>query len=407
VEGPREIVALGRVEPAGGVISISAIPGERLQQFEPGVSEGGTVRSGQLLGRLASLDMRQTQYEAYGTRLELARLQRTHDLAVAQAHRDQAAAAVAQAKAKLEEMKAQRLTLSNLGEAAEIAQDDLRRLAILRETDPELVTDHQFRRQENQAARARLEYEAAELAYGPGMLAAQMSVEAAMANLSLAEKSIVQIEEVDTTRAIAMEQKVAAETLEQSQLKAPGNPGDGGTYHVLKILMEPGEFVTQIPVLQLGDLSRMVCVAEVYEADVKEIQVGQSARIHSPAFGGDYATEGIAGKVLRIGSMVSNPDLESRNPLAPVDRSVIDVVVELDPTDSAATAEAASRIGLQVTVEFLNSATSHLAQSIHGGSVETGAAIAPTSSKASSGDSSATKPAEEVEVSLKLRAPGG
>jgi hypothetical protein len=50
--------------------------------------------------------------------------------------------------------------------------------------------------------------------------------------------------------------------------------------------------------------------------------------------------------------MVASPGLTNRNPLAPSDRSVVEVRVEIDPADAAATAEAARRVGLQVTVEF-------------------------------------------------------
>jgi hypothetical protein len=55
--------------------------------------------------------------------------------------------------------------------------------------------------------------------------------------------------------------------------------------------------------------------------------------------------------------MVGSPGLTNRNPLAPSDRSVVEVVVAIDPADQAATAEAARHIGLQVTVEFAERAT--------------------------------------------------
>jgi HlyD family secretion protein len=123
-------------------------------------------------------------------------------------------------------------------------------------------------------------------------------------------------------------------------------------------LLQPGEFVAQIPILEIGDVSHMVAIAEVYEADAKELVVGQSAVIRSPAFAGKFANGGVGeaggirGKVTRIGSMVASPGLTNRNPLAPSDRSVVEVRVEIDPADAAATAEAARRVGLQVTVEF-------------------------------------------------------
>jgi HlyD family secretion protein len=137
---------------------------------------------------------------------------------------------------------------------------------------------------------------------------------------------------------------------------------------VLKILMEPGEFVTQIPVLQIADVSSMVCIAEVYEADAKLLARGQKARIYSTALSGTtnkdggYAegdtdgdgipNGGIEGEVVRVGSLVSSGGLIQRNPLAPSDRSIVEVLIAIDPKDLAATEEAASHIGLQVTVYF-------------------------------------------------------
>jgi HlyD family secretion protein len=108
----------------------------------------------------------------------------------------------------------------------------------------------------------------------------------------------------------------------------------------------------------------MVCVAEVYEADVKNLKVGQAAVIRSPAFAGKFAdgldpetkerTGGITGKIKRIGGVIGSPGLANRNPLAPADRSVVEVRIALD---EAATEEASHRVGLQVTVEFEESAT--------------------------------------------------
>jgi len=121
-----------------------------------------------------------------------------------------------------------------------------------------------------------------------------------------------------------------------------------------------------MPIMQLGDLSKMVCIAEVYEADVKELAVGQQVTIRSPAFSAPFAdgdaennktagdanrqSGGIKGRVTRIGNLIASPGLANRNPLAPADRSVVEVRIEI--TDKAAIEHAAKRVGLQVTVEF-------------------------------------------------------
>lgn len=356
--GPRRVVSLGRLEPAGGIISISALPGERLKSFTVGVEEGAQVEAGQALAHVASFDLRQTQLDAIDARLDISKKQRQYEIAAAEAQLEQAIAGKAQAEAKREEAAAQRYRLQNLAEAAAIAEEDHQRLAQLQASDPELVTDHQLRRQRNLSDRATKEFEAASATFPPALLAAEKAVEAAAASVKLAERQLDMANNVDQSLAVEMEKKVALETRDQSVLRAPQIEGGSKEFTVLKIMMQPGEFVTQFPVLELGDLSRMVCVAEVYEADAKELAPGQSAVIRSPAFSGKFAdgavgaAGGIPGKVVRVGALVGSPGLTNRNPLAPSDRSVVEVRIAIDPENVEATREAARRIGLQVTVEF-------------------------------------------------------
>jgi HlyD family secretion protein len=350
----RRVVALGRIEPGGGVVAISANPGERLKEFAKGIVEGAVVAAGDELARMSSIELLQTQVDAAGVKLDMARRQREQEQAAAQAQLEQAQASLAQARAKLQETQSQQKQLENLGEATAIAQADYENLAELRQSDPELVTEQQLRRRRNAADRAVKEYESAASSYPLAVKAAEETVAAAEASVRLAQQNLELALKVDQTVALEMEQNVAEELRDQAILRAPKGAEDRGStqFTVLKILMNPGEAVTQTPVLQIGDLSRMAAIAEVYESDAKEITVGQAAIIRSAAFAGRFAEAGIRGEVTRIGSMVASPGLTNRNPLAPSDRSVIEVVVQIDPDDEQATAEAARRVGLQVTVEF-------------------------------------------------------
>ncbi len=354
----RRVVALGRLEPVGRVVSISAVPGERLKNFSAGVVEGATVAAGAELARVASFDLRQTQLEAAGVKFEMSKTQRDQQLAAAQAQLEQSLATKAQAEAKYQETLSQEDQLENLREASAIASDDYGQLERLRASDRELVTEQQLRRRRNASDRAAKDYGAAAATYPLAKNAAAKAVAAAEASVKLARQNLEMTQKVDQTAPAELERKVAEESLDQSVLRAP-QVEDGSTeFRVLRILMQPGEFVAQLPVLEIGDVSRMVAVAEVYEADAKEIATGQTAVIRSPAFSGSYADGtagsqgGIRGTVSRVGTMVAGPALTNRNPLAPSDRSVVEVVVAIDPADQAATAEAARRIGLQVTVEF-------------------------------------------------------
>ena len=351
-ETTRRIVALGRLEPADGIVSISALPGEAVKSFGDNVSEGATVDGGAELAKLASLDLREKQLASVDARLTLAKLQRVHESAVAAALLELALAAKSQAVAKLKEALSGRMRLDNLAEASAIGAEDYRRLSQLQQSDAGLVTEHQLRRRFNQSDRATKEYEAAEASYGPTIDAANKGVAAAAANVKLARQNVEFAEKVDQVTAVEMERRVAEEVKDQSVLYAPGSAGDGVKYTVLKLFMRPGEVVTQLPVLQVGDLSRMACAAEVYEADAKELVLHQQAQIRSSAFSGPLAEQGLAGKVVRIGKLISSPGLSNRNPLAPSDRSVVEVRIEIDAQDAAAMAQARNLIGLQATVEF-------------------------------------------------------
>ncbi len=363
--GTRSIVALGRLEPAGGVLEISAIPGDVLKGFGPGVTEGGVVDAGAELARVESYDLRATQLEAVDAKLRVGRQQRDQEIALAEANHEHAVAAKAEVDAKLEEIDAQGDALESLAEAARIATADYDSLARLQASDPDLVSEQQLRRRRNQADQAAREFDVRRRTHSAARKAAVAAVAAAAQSLHVAELNLELAKNIDRNDVTVIERKVAEETLEQSVLRAPiSGPDDARKFTVLNILMEPGEFVTQIPVMQIGDVSRMVCVAEVYEADVKNVSVGQHVRIRSAALGGRYAdgdatgagSGSLPGKVLRVGTVVSSAGLIQRNPLAPSDRSIVEVLIEITsakPADATrATQEAARHIGMQVTVEF-------------------------------------------------------
>lgn len=357
----RQIVALGHLKPKGGVLEISSVPGSVLKHFSEGVEENAFVDAGAELARVSSYDLLLTQVEAAVTKRELGEQQRKQEIAVAEAELQRALASEAEVKAKLDELTAQGEALGSLAEAARIAQDDYEHLVELQATDPELVTEQEMRRKRNEVDQATHEYDVKQRTHAAGLRAAQAAVEAAAKGVTLARLNLQMAKDIDRNIVTEIEEKMARETLEQSLLRAPKTAGGPKQFKILKMLLEPGEAVTQYPVMQIADVSQMVCVAEVYEADRKRIVKGQAVVIHSPALAKGFeiktdaagkVTGGIAGKVVRIGSLVSGAGLMQRNPLAPSDRSIIEVVIAIDPQDVDATAEAASHIDMQVTVYF-------------------------------------------------------
>ncbi len=369
--GPRSIFALGTLQPSSGVIAISGTPGDRLKAIDPDVIENGTTPANGVLGVLASYDARLAQLEALRTRQRLAEEKQQVDLLLAQAQLRGAQAKVKEAEARYAEAQLQGEQVEHLKESAAIAQDELESITALRESDPELVTTHQVRKQRNRVARAESDVKLAAQRIGPMTAAAAAAVDAARANLEAAEVSVASLKKQGAVEAIAKEVAVAEQAALQSILWAPGadaslitldeNPAEreetpasgskAGRFTVLKVFTKPGELVSQLPVMHLADVSQIECIAEVYEADAQNIRVGQTATITSPALS-DKLSDGLRGKVTYVASTVGSPSLDARNPLAPKDRSIVEVRIGLTSEDKAILEEAASRIGLQVTVRF-------------------------------------------------------
>ena len=101
---------------------------------------------------------------------------------------------------------------------------------------------------------------------------------------------------------------------------------------VLNLLVHAGEAVGAGPILQLGDTTVMVAVAEVYETDVPRVHLGQRAVVSSPAL-----AQPMRGAVVEVGHMVYKNDVLNVDPAARTDARVVEVRVALD--DGTAVAE--------------------------------------------------------------------
>ena len=112
---------------------------------------------------------------------------------------------------------------------------------------------------------------------------------------------------------------------------------------VLEIHAYPGERVGPEGVMELGRTDRMYAVAEVYETDIAQVEVGQVARVRSSAFDDE-----LLGKVERISLKVGRLDVIGADPIAKTDARVVEVFILLDDS------EAVSRYtNMQVKIEIL------------------------------------------------------
>lgn len=102
-------------------------------------------------------------------------------------------------------------------------------------------------------------------------------------------------------------------------------PVDG---QVLQIHARTGEKVGPKGILELGRTNEMYAIAEVYETDVRRIEVGQRARVSSPAL--EAPIEGV---VERVGMKIGKLDALSTDPAARTDARVVEVEIRLDDSE--------------------------------------------------------------------------
>jgi len=112
---------------------------------------------------------------------------------------------------------------------------------------------------------------------------------------------------------------------------------------VLDIHTRPGERVDADGILELGQTDRMYVVAEVYETDITQVEVGQRARIIIPAL-----SKPASGTVERIALKVGRLDVLGTDPIAKIDARVVEVFILLDQSEVLS-----SLTNMQVEVEIL------------------------------------------------------
>jgi HlyD family secretion protein len=164
---------------------------------------------------------------------------------------------------------------------------------------------------------------------------------------SSAQGTLSKIEEVrpvDIAAAQAeLKQSIAAEqeakvNFDQSFVKAPEN----GV--VFKINTRPGETVGNNGILELGEVTQMTVVAEVYQTSISKIKAGQTVKITSSSLPSD-----LSGKVDTIGWQIQRQNVINADPTENIDSRIVEVRIILDLESSQ---KAAKFTNLQVKAIF-------------------------------------------------------
>jgi HlyD family secretion protein len=154
---------------------------------------------------------------------------------------------------------------------------------------------------------------------------------------SIVDDATLEAQELKARQVRAQLEQAKAE-LDLAVVRSPING------RVLKIHARAGEKIDPSRgIAELGRVTEMNAVAEVYETDIGRVRLGQRATITSPAL-----HHPLYGTVKRIGLEVAKQDVLSTDPAARTDARIVEVEIRLD--NSAAAADL-SRLQVEVSID--------------------------------------------------------
>jgi len=172
----------------------------------------------------------------------------------------------------------------------------------------------------------------------------------------LSEEDVASRSELEHAQALCARMKAdakrAAVILEHATIRAPF----GGT--LIRKFKEVGETVSadtvSDPVFHLADLSALKVTAEVPEADIERVRIGQSAQIRADA----YLGPSFPATVSKIALAAGRKKLRSDDPRERLDEKIVEVELELPRNEALR-----SGMTVDVVIETEGSPPSHPAAS--------------------------------------------
>lgn len=324
---PTTINALGRLEPNGEVLQISAPSnfGENNRVVELLVEEGDQVRAGQAIAILDNRKRLQSAFKEAQKQVQVAKAQLAQVLA-GSPQGDIAAqqAIVTRLKAELEgETRTQQATIARLEAELKNAQTEYRRYQALYQDGAVAASTLDSRELAVRTAQEQLNEALENYRQTAQTLKAQIrEAESTLDRVAEVRPTDIAAGQAEVERAIATVERTQAE-LELTYIHAPRSG------QILEIHTRPGETVGENGIAELGQTNRMFVIAEVYETDINKVQVGQTAKIASPTLARE-----LQGIVDKIGLQVRRQDVLDTNPTTNTDARVIEVRIRLNPEAS-------------------------------------------------------------------------
>lgn len=337
--------AQGRIIPHGDIYSVYAPQGQTVTEFFKNsqgdrFDVGVKVKLGEELVTLAGQKLLKDQITFATAKSKDAITEIEATVVASELNLRAAKLALQQAQLTLTQVQSQKDQSINKKKLAN-AKSRLERVEKLA-ADPStknLISTQDLFDQRIAVENAQLELDSAIKNLEEGEKAAVFAVESATENVEAAQAALDRAKEAvkNPPDSLNAAKKLALTQYEMSRILSPT---DG---EILKVFVKAGESVVNTPILQIGNLEQMDCIAEVSERLVGKLNIGKVVKITSPAFDG----QDLSGKIIKINRLVGNSSLAIPNPMAMVDKKTVEVEIQIDDTDI----EIAQRfINLQVDV---------------------------------------------------------
>ncbi len=322
----RKIAALGRLEPESEVIHLAvpvSLDGDRIADLK--VKQGDRVQKGEIVAILDSRDRLQDALQHAQDQVRVAESKLAQIKAGAKSGEIQAQqAAITRLQAERSgELAAQQAEIDRWESEVRTAQAELSRFAQLRQEGAISASNLDGKRLAFETAQAQLNQAKVKQTQSGQTLEAQ--VREASATLDrIAEVRPVDIQSAELEIRTAQTEAQRAQTeLEKTYIRAPM------TGQILKIHTRVGEKVKDSGIADLAQTDQMVAISEVYQSDIGNVKIGQSATVTGQAIAGE-----LKGKVTKIGLQVNKQNVFSNQPGENLDRRVVEVKIRLSPEAS-------------------------------------------------------------------------
>ncbi|MDY6898383.1 MAG: ABC exporter membrane fusion protein [Cyanobacteriota bacterium] len=316
------ITALGRIEPEGKVIQLSApnsVNGSRVEKLF--VNEGSKVKIGQIVALLdgytrATVNVQQALDQVRVAQAKLAQIQ----AGAKQGDIDAQRATVARLQSQLQgEIATGNATIARLQAELDNAQTEYNRYQKLYKQGAVSASIADSKSLQVSTLQQQVNEAQATLNRSVNTLQDQIrEAKARLDSIKEVRPQDLQLAQAEVKSATSAVEQAKAEQ-ELSILKSPIT----GT--VLKINTKPGEIVSSQGIMEIGKTNQMYVVAEVYQTDIKKVRLGQKAIISSTALPRKFK-----GTVTEIGLLVDRQRILNINPGADTDRRIVEVKIRID-----------------------------------------------------------------------------